>query len=141
MFNCTFQFLKFKRLKDAKTEIRKFVVACPICQGCKGCVGPHEGSQRPEPKLEHPFGHLLMQFVDLPETKPGTRQDIDCAMVIVCCRTGYILAIWRQKQDLNCKQAAQLFLNRCALSMGLPRMLCGITVALSLLNISKLPAT
>ena len=44
--------------------------------------------------ISHPFALAAVDFVSLPEVKhPETGAKVDYAMVMVCCLTGYILAI------------------------------------------------
>ena len=65
------------------------------------------------------FSSLSIDFVDLPKTEHNTVK-YDYRMVVVCRLSGYVLAIPTTKSGLDSRKAAELFLERVVLFMGLP---------------------
>ena len=74
------------------------------------------------PVAQYPFTSLAIDFCKLPEClQKSTGKKVDYLMVIVCRRTGYVLAISCQDKGLHSKNAASLFLDRCVHMFGLPK--------------------
>ena len=67
---------------------------------------------------------MRKRIVDLPEVRNQSTETellVKCAMVIVCRLTGYVMARTCCKEGLTSRKAAEIFLHRCRLFMGLPR--------------------
>ena len=107
---------------DLRDRVKEGVDACVVCAQSKVRGGPHPDSCEPFLVPSYPFASVPMDFVPLPEVRhPETRVKGDCAMVIVCRLTGYILAIPCRQEGLTSHKAAALFLHHCALFTGMPR--------------------
>jgi hypothetical protein len=66
---------------------------CPICQAVKARKGPSQGTLDFCPIPADIFSSLCIDFVDLPSCRDSEGKQFDCAMVIVCRLSGYILAL------------------------------------------------
>ena len=113
--------MPYARLRDT---VNKAPSDCVVCAQAKATRGPHPHSCIPFPVPSFPFSSVAIGFVDLPEVRnQSTKTEIlaNYAMVIVCQLTGYVMTIPCCKQGLTSHMAAELFLQRCGLFMGLPR--------------------
>ena len=107
---------------DLRDRVKEVVDACVLCAQCRVRRGPPPDSCEPFPVLSYPFASVAMDFVSLPEVKhPETGVKVDYAMVIMCCLTGYILAIPCRQEGLTSNKAAALLLHYCAPFTGMPR--------------------
>ena len=98
---------------------REIVGHCPLCQTVKPDRSGQNKTLDFYPVPGEVFASLAIDFVDLPLVKMEA-EDFDCAMVIVCRLSGYIMAIPCLKKGLTAKQAALLFWRNCVHIMGLP---------------------
>ena len=93
---------------------------CQICQAVKPRRGKVPGTMDFCPIPQEIFTSLCMDFVDLEKCKSPDGNLYDCAFVIVCRLSGYIVAIPCKKEGLTAKRLAELFLSNCVNFMGLP---------------------
>ena len=78
----------------------------------------------PFPVPSFPLSAVAIHFLDLPEVRnqsSKTESLANYAMLVVCRLTGYVMAIPCCKEGLTYRKAADLFLHRSGLFMGLSR--------------------
>ena len=113
--------MPYARLRET---VNKALSDCVVCAVAKARRGPHPDSCKPFPVPSFPFSSVAIDFVDLPEVRnQSTKSEMlaNYVMVIVCRLTGYVMALPCCKEGLTSRKAAELFLHRCGLFMGLPR--------------------
>ena len=87
---------------DLLDRVKEVADSCVVCAQSKARWGPHLNSCQPFPVPSYLFASVAMDFVSLPEVKnPGTGVKVDYAIVVVCCSTGYILAIPCRQERLT----------------------------------------
>ena len=116
MFKRRFEVGDHALLKKLTHEV---VAHCPLCQTVKPDRTGQNKTLDYYPIPGEIFASLAVDFVDLPLVKMEA-EDFDCAMVIVCRLSGYVMAIPCLKKGLTAKQAAWLFWRNCVHIMGLP---------------------
>ena len=103
-------------------HIGQLLASCPVCSTTKARRGRRPDTCHSAPIPQYPFSSLSMDFFSLPRCKHETTgKFFDYVFVIVCCLTGYILAIPCQQKGLYTRKAAELFLDCCVFLMGMPR--------------------
>lgn len=105
---------------DLRTRCDDAHKHCLICQAVKYRRGPRHDTMDFVPIPDEIFSSLCMDFVAIPEVKDSNGQSYDCAFVIVCRLSGYIMAIPCLKRGLTAEKVATLFLERCVALMGIP---------------------
>ena len=108
--------------RNLSPDIAKILGQSHDCQATKARRGKQPNTCEYAPVPQYIFTSLAIDFCKLPEClQKSTGKQVDYLMVIVCCQTGYVLAIPCQEKGLDSKTAASLFLDRCVHMFGLPK--------------------
>ena len=108
--------------RNLSLDIAKILGRCHKCQTTKARRGKQPNTCVFAPVPQYPFTSLAIDFCKLPEClQKSTAKKVDYLMVIVCCHTGYVLAIPCQEKGLDSESAASLLLDRCVHLFGLPK--------------------
>ena len=113
--------MPYARLRET---VNRALSDCVVCAQAKARRAPNPDSCKLSPVPSFPFSSVAIDFMDLPEVRnQSTKTEVltNYAMVINCRLTGYVMAIPCCKEGLTSHKAAELFLHRCAVFMGLPR--------------------
>ena len=110
--------------RNLSPDIAKILGRCHERRATKARRGKQPNTCEFGPVQQYPFTSLEIDVCKLPEClQKSTEKKVDYLMVIVCCQTGYVLAIPCQEKGLDSKNAASLFLDRCVQMFGLPKEL------------------
>ena len=99
---------RFLLSSSPKKLISEVCNQCTVCQACKMSNRPSPDTLEHFPIPSSPFASLAMDFVELDPIKVDG-QNFDSALVVVCCLSGYVIAIPTRKRGLDAAKLARIF--------------------------------